>query len=139
MDRRRREELFDKLASDAPLFIKRDRAFIKDDERKFGHGFNNLVIGSGSIRTNNASPANPGFSLGDDGSIFRHGRHLDFDGDFTRIFFRSGDQQLNPLGSAKASSTTDPLPTIVPSMRVLYDPLLAKDAAEVLTRLGDIA
>lgn len=86
-------------------------------EIKVGDVNSNITLGARSIESNSANPADPGFSFSDKGSEIRQGAKLDLDGDYKKFFFKKGEQQLHPLGNIKASSTTDPLPTIMPTLR----------------------
>lgn len=127
-----------KLAAPGSILDKYSAASLPEGGAKVGEGLENIVIGKDFIESNSQHPTNPGFHFGVRGSELRQGPHLDIEGDYKKVFFKGGDQQLNPLGNIKASSTTDPLPTVVPSLRSELTLLLSPDLQKVLELLKSL-
>lgn len=134
-------EKLNSLAGNKSIIDTYDDANTPYGSTKLGEGLSNIVVGKDSIQSNLPIPGNPGFSFSANSSKINLGKKLDFDGDFKRIFFQGGGQQFNPLGNTKASSTSDPLPTILPSLRPETLGLLAPDfqkALDNIMKLGSI-
>lgn len=108
------------------------------NELKIGDVDTNIVLGTKSIATNSSNPADPGFSFSDKGSEVRHGAKLAFDGDFKKTHFLKGEQILNPLGNYRASSTSDPLPTIMSVLGINGLPALDEEFRDALDNLRSL-
>ena len=138
MNAKARELLLNNLSDSRSVLERHDDSRLPKGAIKFGRGVNNIVITRDSVQTNSSNPVNPGFHFGPEGSMIRHGNHLDLDGSYTKFFFKGGEQQLNPLGSQRASSTTDPLPTIVSTLRGTSDAFLNAEIVDLIKSITSL-
>ena len=109
--------------------------FLAPGATKIGDGLENIVLSPDKMESNSPTPANAGFSFSSQGSKVRQGSKLDVEGDYQKVFFKNGEQQLNPMGHIKASSTTDPLPTILTSFRADFLSFFTDDLQSLLAPL----
>lgn len=127
-----------RLAEPGSIIDKYSTDQLQNDEVKIGDGLANIVLSDGKIESNSPAPGNPGFKFTNKGSNIRQGAKLDLDGDFKRLYFKNGEQQLNPMGNTKASCTTDPLPTIVPTLRPELEMFMDKDFMSAFDKLKQL-
>lgn len=120
-------ERLERLSKDGSILDKYSKDRLPQGAAKLGEGMDNVVLGADYIETNSSHPRDPGLRLGAEGSSIRHGAKLDMEGDYQKLFFKRGEQQLNQLGDKKASSTTDPLPTVMPTLRNELGPFVDPD------------
>jgi len=93
---------------------KRDINRLLKGETKLGETGNCMVVGPGRLTTHQEAPANAGWTFTNkDGEL--RAENLVMTTNWERVYFTGGLHRLNPLGEETASSTTDPLPTIVPN------------------------
>lgn len=104
-----------RLAEDKTVLEKHTQDSLRLGEVKIGPPTANIVLDENSLVSHLGNTNNPGFSFKPGGSQLRVGRHAKIDQDFRHVYFKNGLESLNPMGDTKASSTTDPLPTIVPN------------------------
>ena len=105
---------------------------LQPGEAKIGYTYDNIVVGPNGIFGNRNDPTAPGFSFEESGSVLRTGPVMRTTAPFNKILFNNGQERLNPLGSVKASSSTDPLPTIVPVLPSSADWLLNSTGQEAM-------
>lgn len=132
------QERLTRLSRKGGILDRYSDASLPEEAIKLGEGFHNIVIGKDFVESNLAHPADTGFRFSPNGSELRQGARLDLEGSFQKLFFKGGGEQLNPLGNAKASSTSDPLPLIVQSLRQDLLGLLTKDFQELLSKIRSI-
>lgn len=125
-------EKLDQLDRPGGVLRRRGDTRLAREATKLGKGTSNMVLGTESIQTNLPHPTDPGFDFSPRGTVLRQGAHLDVEGSYQKLFFKGGGEQFNPLGHQKASSTTDPLPQIMPSLRGQLQSVLSQDMRRVL-------
>lgn len=124
-----------RLATPGGVLRKNADGYLPKGAEKLGKGPGSVVVGPEILESHLDHPTDPGFVFTPRGSLLRQGPRLDLAGGYQTLFFREGGEQLNPLGHVKASSTTDPLPTIVPSLRPGLLALVAGDFQKLLGAL----
>ena len=118
--------------------LSKKEKLVESLETRLGGPEANLIISNDSIKSFTNHPVNPGFSFGTRESYIRTGDILNFNKEFYKLKFSNGLEQINPLANTTASTVTDPIPTIIPSISNNIRSFLSKDYLEIIKKLKSL-
>jgi hypothetical protein len=112
-----RDTRLNNLSESSSIISRSNQGILGPGQVKLGIGYNNIVVGEGYVASNQESPYDPGFEFTRAGTRLTVGPSLRIDKDYKKTSFDNGRQMLHPLGDTLASTTANPLPTIMPRLQ----------------------